>query len=300
MTPCSVNAPLREAVTRPAGSNRGTEINVVAVPVASVGARLDVGPTDRWIEYPVLRSSSCPEGRNDKSKKLEKEFGIPDCFSDCSQLAFDAGTATRYDRGRVAVKGRWGMELSLRPYVTAGVVVAGAGLIVAAPLGPSAVQIQTRAVQLTAVEGLAADMVGAAAAPQEYPVSTLADVFTNAFANLQSLGSEFSGNLTPILTASYRQHGDLHPRSPNRGRGGRHQRSECPARLPDRHLKCVERSGLWRRFRRRNQHLPLPNADAAERCPVHWRTASSKSCGRWRTTCPTCSAGPETRYDAVG
>jgi hypothetical protein len=93
------------------------------------------------------------------------------------------------------------MELSLRPYVTAGVVVAGAGLIVAAPLGPSAVQIQTRAVQLTAVEGLAADLVGAAAAPQEFPVSTLADVFTNAFANLQSLGSEFSGNLTPILTA---------------------------------------------------------------------------------------------------
>jgi hypothetical protein len=93
------------------------------------------------------------------------------------------------------------MEHSLRPYVTAGVVLAGASLIGAAPLGPAAVQIQTRAVQLTAVDALAADVVSAVAAPQEFPISTLADVFTNAFANLQSLGSEFTSNPTPIITA---------------------------------------------------------------------------------------------------
>jgi hypothetical protein len=93
------------------------------------------------------------------------------------------------------------MEHSLRPYVTAGVVLAGASLIAAAPLGPAAVEIQTRAVQLTAIEGLAADVVSAAAAPQEFPVSTLADVFTNAFANLESLGSDFTSNPTPIITA---------------------------------------------------------------------------------------------------
>jgi hypothetical protein len=63
------------------------------------------------------------------------------------------------------------------------------------------VEIQTRAVQLTAIEGLAADVVSAAAAPQEFPVSTLADVFTNAFANLESLGSEFTSNPTPIISA---------------------------------------------------------------------------------------------------
>lgn len=57
--------------------------------------------------------------------------------------------------------------------------------------------------QLTAFESLAADMVSAAAAPQEFPVSTLADAVTNALANLQSLGSEFSGDLTPILTAFF-------------------------------------------------------------------------------------------------
>jgi hypothetical protein len=93
------------------------------------------------------------------------------------------------------------MEHSLRPYVTAGVVLAGASLIAAAPLGPAAVEIQTRAVQLTAIEGLAADVVSAAAAPQDFPVSTLADVFTNAFANLESLGSDFTSNPTPIITA---------------------------------------------------------------------------------------------------
>jgi hypothetical protein len=93
------------------------------------------------------------------------------------------------------------MEHSLRPYVTAGVVLAGASLIAAAPIGPAAVEIQTRAVQLTAIEGLAADVVSAAAAPQEFPVSTLADVFTNAFANLESLGSEFTSNPTPIISA---------------------------------------------------------------------------------------------------
>jgi hypothetical protein len=38
------------------------------------------------------------------------------------------------------------MELTLRPYVTAGVVLAGAGLIAAAPIGPPALEIQTRAV----------------------------------------------------------------------------------------------------------------------------------------------------------
>jgi hypothetical protein len=95
------------------------------------------------------------------------------------------------------------MELSLRPYVTAGVVVAGAGLIAAAPVGPSALEIQTRAVQLVVTDDLAADVVSAAAAaaPQEFPVSTWADVFLNAFSNLESLQSDFGLNADPILQA---------------------------------------------------------------------------------------------------
>jgi hypothetical protein len=93
------------------------------------------------------------------------------------------------------------MEHSLRPYVTAGVVLAGASLIAAAPLGPTAVEIQTRAVQLAAVDATAADVVSALAFQQEYPVSTLADVFTNAFANLESLGSDSISNPTPIISA---------------------------------------------------------------------------------------------------
>lgn len=93
------------------------------------------------------------------------------------------------------------MELSLRPYVTAGVVVAGAGLIAAAPVGPSALEIQTRAVQLVATDDLAAEVVSAAAAPQDFPVSTWADVFLNAFSNLESLQSQFGLNGDPILQA---------------------------------------------------------------------------------------------------
>ena len=93
------------------------------------------------------------------------------------------------------------MELSIRPYMTAGVVVAGAGLIAVAPVGPSAVQIQTRAVQLVATEDLAAAVTGLLPAVQDFPVSTWADVFLNAFSNLESLQSEFGLDGSPILQA---------------------------------------------------------------------------------------------------
>jgi hypothetical protein len=95
------------------------------------------------------------------------------------------------------------MELSLRPYLTAGVALAGAGLIAAVPLGQPALDIQTRAVQLASVDDIAADI--AAADPgltdQEYPVSSLADVFTNTFANLENIGPELAQDPTPILSA---------------------------------------------------------------------------------------------------
>lgn len=95
------------------------------------------------------------------------------------------------------------MELALRPYVTAGVVLAGAGLLAVAPLGPPAVELQTRAVQLTAAEDIVADVVSAAAIArgQEFPVSTWADVFTNTFSNLENIGSDFTNDPTPILSA---------------------------------------------------------------------------------------------------
>ena len=92
------------------------------------------------------------------------------------------------------------MELSLRPYVSAGVVVAGAGLIAVAPLGPPALEIQTRAVQLASVDALG-DLTSAAALGQEFPVATWADVFTDTFSNLQNIGSDFTNDPTPILSA---------------------------------------------------------------------------------------------------
>jgi hypothetical protein len=65
------------------------------------------------------------------------------------------------------------MELSLRPYMSAGVAVAGAGLIAVVPVGAHALDIQTRVVQLASVGDAPADVLSATAAPQEFPVSTL-------------------------------------------------------------------------------------------------------------------------------
>lgn len=93
------------------------------------------------------------------------------------------------------------MELSLRPYVTAGVVIASAGLVAAVPLGPPALEIQTRAVQLVSTESLAADVVSALSVSQDFPVSTWSDVFSNASANLESLQSQFGSDGNPILQA---------------------------------------------------------------------------------------------------
>src|ERR1700678_2865895 len=95
------------------------------------------------------------------------------------------------------------MELSLRPYVTAGVAVAGAGLIAAAPVGPPALDIQTRAVQLTSVDDAGEDITSGAASltgDQEFPVTTWADVFTNTFANLEDIGPQLAQDPTPILS----------------------------------------------------------------------------------------------------
>jgi len=88
------------------------------------------------------------------------------------------------------------MELSLRPYVTAGVVVAGAGLIAAAPLGPSALEIQTRAVQLASVDAVADLTAG-----QEFPIASWTDVYNDTVSNLQSLEAQMTADPHPILSA---------------------------------------------------------------------------------------------------
>jgi hypothetical protein len=69
------------------------------------------------------------------------------------------------------------MELSLRPYVSAGVAVAGAGLIAVVPVGAPALEFQTRAVQLASVEDVANDLASLAPTltDQDFPVSTLAE-----------------------------------------------------------------------------------------------------------------------------
>jgi hypothetical protein len=88
------------------------------------------------------------------------------------------------------------MEFALRPYVTAGVAVAGAGLIAAAPVGQPALDIQIRAVQLASVDAVADLTAG-----QEFPVSTWADVATNTLSNLEQIGPQIAQDPTPVLSA---------------------------------------------------------------------------------------------------
>jgi hypothetical protein len=87
------------------------------------------------------------------------------------------------------------MELILRPYVTAGVVVAGAGLIAAAPIGPTALEIQTRAVQLASVDALA-NLTG----DQDFPIASWTDAYNDTVSNVQDLEKLISGDPTPILS----------------------------------------------------------------------------------------------------
>ncbi len=92
------------------------------------------------------------------------------------------------------------MELILRPYVTAGVVLAGAGLLAAVPIGPSAPQ--TRAVQLVSVDDLG-DPTSAASLgeDQEYPLATWTDAYDDTVTNLQLLHAQMAADPHPILSA---------------------------------------------------------------------------------------------------
>jgi hypothetical protein len=94
------------------------------------------------------------------------------------------------------------MELSLRPYVSVGVAVAGAGLIAVVPLGAPALDIQTRAVQLASVDDLG-DTTSAAglADTQEYPLATWTDAYNDTVSNLQSLDAQMAADPHPILSA---------------------------------------------------------------------------------------------------
>jgi hypothetical protein len=82
----------------------------------------------------------------------------------------------------------------LRPYMTAGIVVVGAGLIAVTPMGPSASEIQNWAVRLASADA------GAVAAGPEYPIYTFQDLVTQTTANIQGLQTEYAADPTPIWT----------------------------------------------------------------------------------------------------
>jgi hypothetical protein len=84
------------------------------------------------------------------------------------------------------------MEFTLRPYVTAGIVVAGAGLIAATPLGPP-MEVQTHAVRLV-------DVVSDLTGDQAYPIASWTDAYDDTVSNLQYLDKVISDDPTPILS----------------------------------------------------------------------------------------------------
>lgn len=121
------------------------------------------------------------------------------------------------------------MQVALRPYVTAGVAVAGASLIAVTPVVPPPLELQERGVQLSAavdngLAGLAGDgaqvvnaISGAAGeltgglptlssvlnlvADPTFPTIGPVQVLTDGFANFSGLAGEFLAQPFPILTA---------------------------------------------------------------------------------------------------
>ncbi|TDH57730.1 hypothetical protein E2F47_00765 [Mycobacterium eburneum] len=80
----------------------------------------------------------------------------------------------------------------LRPYLAAGVALAGASLIAIGPAAPTAAGMQERAVELAS----AADLI--ASVPN--PVTEWLNVFSGAFTNVTQIGQEILADPLPILT----------------------------------------------------------------------------------------------------
>ncbi|MEZ0366416.1 hypothetical protein ACAG26_22320 [Mycobacterium sp. pUA109] len=86
----------------------------------------------------------------------------------------------------------------LRPYLAAGIAVAGASLIAINPVAPTVAGMRERAIELTsaAVADTGADLI--AAVPN--PVTEWLDVFSGAFTNVTQIGQEILADPVPILT----------------------------------------------------------------------------------------------------
>ncbi|MGH3560512.1 MAG: hypothetical protein ACRDTN_01555 [Mycobacterium sp.] len=97
------------------------------------------------------------------------------------------------------------MNLTLRPYATAGVAVAGAALIAVTPVATPLPDIQVRAVQLS---GSGSDLTGLADSVSQVlsdpsfvnPITEWINVLTAAGANLQTLGGIVAADPFPILS----------------------------------------------------------------------------------------------------
>ncbi|MGH3970349.1 MAG: hypothetical protein ACRDTV_20055, partial [Mycobacterium sp.] len=92
--------------------------------------------------------------------------------------------------GGVVDSGRPNSATRRRPYLAASVTLVGATLIAASPVTPNVAAIQERAVRLAS-----SDLISLAD-----PTGGWSDVFTEAFANIQQIGSEITADPTPVLS----------------------------------------------------------------------------------------------------
>jgi hypothetical protein len=94
------------------------------------------------------------------------------------------------------------MQKSLRPCASAGVVLAGAGLIAMTPMAGPSLDVQSRAVQLLSTGSPLefADLVNpGGVSDQAFPITTPAELASNTATNLQDLQNQIAADPAPIL-----------------------------------------------------------------------------------------------------
>ncbi|HZD15618.1 MAG TPA: hypothetical protein VE196_10960 [Pseudonocardiaceae bacterium] len=93
------------------------------------------------------------------------------------------------------------MQQALRPYASAGVALAGAGLIAITPVAGTALESQSRAVQLTSTGSPLdlGDLLSPVITDQPYPIITPAELASDTATNLQDLQNQIVNDPAPIL-----------------------------------------------------------------------------------------------------
>ncbi|MEZ0365748.1 hypothetical protein ACAG26_18875 [Mycobacterium sp. pUA109] len=89
------------------------------------------------------------------------------------------------------------MQLALRPWVTAGVVLTGASMIAVTPLATSLPEVQVPSIQLTSLVDDVGDALSLASLD---PITPWINVFGDAFNNVSTIATDWLADPFPLLT----------------------------------------------------------------------------------------------------